>query len=239
MNKIEIENCVYQIHPVYDLYAANEAGYIINIVKKDSIKSSKMNTGYTMCNVRRHAQNGYKTVYVHRFVYECFNGLIPKDKVIDHVNNIKDDNRLCNLQLLTPQQNSKKSAHNRDFSYLPKAHENKKAVKAFNCTTNEITYFNSIYCCAQHLGINIGTIKKVCDEEKYRKTGISKKDECSYKFEYVREQDLPDNHIKSANIRTKMSDDDKKKHQKESVNRWQQKEFICPRCDKVMKNSNK
>ena len=42
-----------------------------------------------------------KGYYVHRFVYECFNGIIPDGKVIDHVNNIKDDNRLCNIQLIT------------------------------------------------------------------------------------------------------------------------------------------
>ena len=51
--------------------------------------------------VRKHGQNGQKGYYVHRFVYECFNGLIPDGKVIDHVNNIKDDNRLCNLQLMS------------------------------------------------------------------------------------------------------------------------------------------
>ena len=47
--------------------------------------------------VRKHKTKWTKIVHsVHRFVYECFNGIIPDGKVIDHVNNIKDDNRLCN-----------------------------------------------------------------------------------------------------------------------------------------------
>ena len=80
--------------------------------------------------VRKHGQNGQKNYFVHRFAYECFNGIIPDDKVIDHVNNIKDDNRLCNLQLMTQQENCKKSAKRRDYTFAAKNHQNKKCVKA-------------------------------------------------------------------------------------------------------------
>ena len=103
MNNIEIKNCVYKMHPVYDLYAANEAGEVINIVKKDPMKGCKTNNGYMKCNVRKHAQKGQKTYFIHRFVWECFNGLTPDGKVIDHVNNNRNDNRLCNLQMMTQQ----------------------------------------------------------------------------------------------------------------------------------------
>ena len=73
-----------------------------------------------MCNVRKHGQNGQKGYIVHRFIWECFNGIIPDGKVIDHVNNIKDDNRLCNLQLMTRKENCKKSAKGRDYALLIK-----------------------------------------------------------------------------------------------------------------------
>ena len=43
-----------------------------------------------------------KRYQVHRFVWECYNGIIPDGKVINHINNDKEDNRLCNLQLMTP-----------------------------------------------------------------------------------------------------------------------------------------
>ena len=36
MNKIEINECIYRVHPVYNLYGANESSYIINIVKQIS-----------------------------------------------------------------------------------------------------------------------------------------------------------------------------------------------------------
>ena len=49
-----------------------------------------------------------KMGYVHRFVWEAFNGPIPKGMTIDHINGDKTDNRLSNLQLLTPSQNNSK-----------------------------------------------------------------------------------------------------------------------------------
>ena len=110
MSKIEIKKCVYYIYPIYDLYAADENGNIMNIVKKIPMKGTKHNTGYKTYVVKKHAQKGQKSCQVHRFVWECFNGIIPEGKVIDHNNNDKGDNRICSLQLMTQQENCKKSA---------------------------------------------------------------------------------------------------------------------------------
>ena len=236
MNKIEIENCVYQFHPVYDLYASDKNGNIISIVKKIPMTGTKNNRGYSLCSVRKHGQGGYKTCLTHRFIWECYNGLITNNKVIDHINNIKDDNRISNLQLVTQSENTKKSVKDNDYSYN-KQTKNPKCVKATNCETNKVIYFNSIYCCAHHLSINKGTIKSVCDGNKYRKSGISKEDGQRYKFEYVKKEDMPDNFKKSANVRPiRVPVEDRKKHQKEAIKKWQQKEYECPRCGKTYKN---
>ena len=130
MSKIVIEDRVYQIHPIYDLYGADEGGHIINIVKKLPSKGCKHHDSYMRCLVRKHGQNGFKSLSVQRFVWECFNGIITGDKVIDHINNIRDDNRLCNLHLMTQQQNCKKSAKARDYTFNAYNHLNRKYVKA-------------------------------------------------------------------------------------------------------------
>ena len=218
MSNIEIKNCIFKVHPVYDLYAADEAGNVVNIVKKDCIGHKNKNNGYMMCIVRKHAQKGQKTYCVHRFTWECFNGLISDGKVIDHINNIRDDNILCNLQLVTSSENNKKSSRNRDYTFVKDNHRNKKHVKATNSSTNEVSYYNSLYAVQQHLQINAGIVKMVCEGINNCKTGISKKDNCHYKFEYVKKDDMSDNFKKSGNKRSnRVPDEDKKKHQKEAM----------------------
>ena len=155
MSNIEINNCVYKVHPVYNLYASDKNGNIIHLVKQVPNPGHKLKNGYLACMVRKHGQNGQKKYFVHRFAYECFNGKIPDGKVIDHVNNIKDDNRLCNLQLMSHQENCKKSAQRRDYTFAAKNHQNKKCVKATNSDTNKVSYYNSMYAVNQHLGINL------------------------------------------------------------------------------------
>jgi len=48
---------------------------------------------------------GEIVIPVHRAVYAWYYGSTVENMVVDHINNIKTDNRLDNLQLLTPKQN--------------------------------------------------------------------------------------------------------------------------------------
>lgn len=53
--------------------------------------------------------NGYRViggVREHRIVWEMFNGVIPDGYEIDHINGVRDDNRIENLRLATRGQNS-------------------------------------------------------------------------------------------------------------------------------------
>ena len=190
--------------------------------------------------VRKHSQSGQKTYQVHRFVFECFNGLIPDGKVIDHKNNNKEDNRLCNLQLITPQQNCKKSAKERDYTFAAQNHKNRKCVRATNKDTGEISHFNSLYAGQQHLGINAGIVKMVVEGLNNCRSGKSKKDGHWYTFEYIKKEDLPDNYKKSSNIMPiKYPNDEKRKKQREYSRIYKNKEYKCLNCDTIMKNRYK
>jgi len=240
MTTITINGCVHNVHPIYDLYASSENGNVISIIKKVPHGGNKTHRGYLNFGVRKHGQSGFKGYQVHRFVWECFNGVIPDDKVIDHINNNKEDNRLCNLQLLTPKQNCIKTAKYRDYTFAAKNHQNKKCVKATNKTTTEVSYYNSLYSVYQHLGINAGIVKMACDGTNHCKSGVSKKDGYSYTFEYIKQDDLPENHKKSANKRPRrFSDEDKMKNQSEYMKKWQKRDWTCPNCGKTYKNSCK
>ena len=71
---MKISDKDYSIHPVFGMYAAYNDGSIINIYTKEPLKCNKNQNGYTICKVRKNGQ--IKIYYVHRFVWECFNGII-------------------------------------------------------------------------------------------------------------------------------------------------------------------
>ena len=69
--------------------------------KKDLSVGSKGTRGYIGVEVN------HKPFRVHRLVWTMFNGEIPKDMEIDHINRITNDNRIENLRLVSHQQNMK------------------------------------------------------------------------------------------------------------------------------------
>jgi hypothetical protein len=70
---------------------------------------SKKKTGYLYANIYWGKKtNQRSSLRVHRLVFEAFVGPITEGYVIDHINNIKSDNRLKNLQMLTVAENTQK-----------------------------------------------------------------------------------------------------------------------------------
>lgn len=64
----------------------------------DEIKS-KDNAGYIQVSIKS------KMYRLHRIIWFCEKGEIPKQ--IDHINGIRDDNRMCNLRNVSQQENLK------------------------------------------------------------------------------------------------------------------------------------
>ena len=98
------------IHPVYNKYAANEDGEIMNIRLRKARKGYLNNYGYLCFTIYNLEKNKNKKYSSHRFVFECFYGLIEKNKQINHINSIRADNRIKNLEVVTASENCKKSA---------------------------------------------------------------------------------------------------------------------------------
>lgn len=63
---------------------------------------TKMKNNYLVIQIKKPSR---KTCYSHRIVYETFKGEIPEGKEIDHINTIRDDNRLENLRIVNRKEN--------------------------------------------------------------------------------------------------------------------------------------
>ena len=165
---IEFQDIKFYKHPKYKKYLASKCGQILSLKlnKTKILKLVLSGNGYFMFSLYK---NGIKRYYVHRFVYECFKGAIPKGKEIDHVDRDKKNNNIINLQLLSHLENSRKS--------------NCKKVISYNLETQEEKIFDSITEAGEFYQIDFSNISKIC--RKKRKTGKSKKDGKRYQFFYL------------------------------------------------------
>ena len=159
----------YYKHQVFDNYAASKKGEVIKVKTGRIMKMSKNNCGYLLFTIHNKNLEKPFTYLQHRFVYQVFRGSIPKCFEVDHVNDVKMDNRIKNLQLLTHKQNTEKSKN--------------KAIISVNIETGEKIRFISIKKAAIELDISADCISKIC--RKICKTATSKKDKHKYTFIYL------------------------------------------------------
>lgn len=169
--RVIIDGEKFYKHDVFDSYAANKDGVIINLKNKKIMKMSKNNSGYLSFGIYNKNFKKTKSYFQHRFVYEVFKGKIPPNFEIDHINGIKTDNQKINLQLLTHQKNVEKSSG--------------KSIISISIETGEKRRFVSIKKASIELDINKATISNICCKRKSFKTAKSKKDGCKYTFKFI------------------------------------------------------
>ena len=168
--RVIIDGVKYYKHQVFSKYAASKNGKVIKVKNGRIIRMSKNGNGYLKFNLsdKKKLEKTY-TYSNHRFVYEVFRGPIPSCLEVDHINNVKTDNRIKNLQLLTKKQNIQKSRN--------------RPIISINIDNGKEKRFISIKTAAIELNIDAGNIPKVC-RNKY-KFLTSKKDGKKYTFRYL------------------------------------------------------
>ena len=159
----------YYKHQVFSNYAANKNGEIINVKTGKNIRMVNNGNGYLFFAIFNKKLEKRKNYYQHRFVYEVFKGTIPKCLEVDHRNSIRNDNRIKNLQLLTPTQNKQKSSN--------------KPIISTCINTGKEKRFISIKEASEEKNIFASNISAICKGK--NKTATSKKDGKKYKFRYL------------------------------------------------------
>ena len=174
MENLNFEKEIWKDIPNYEgLYQVSNLGRVKSLerfrkgkngslasVKEKILKSSMLNSGYYIIGLTK--QSILKFYYVHRLVWESFNGSISEGYEINHLNEKKFDNRLENLNLMT---------HRENINYgtgiersVKKRANGKKSKSVLQLTLDNILVkeYPSIKQVEREKGFNIGNICACC-----------------------------------------------------------------------------
>ena len=120
--------------------------------KEKILKPRITRVGYYLAALTK--QSIRKDYLVHRLIYEAFNGQIPEGYEVNHINEIKSDNRLSNLNLMT---------HKENINYGSRTEKCSKVVLQFDLNDNFIKEYPSTHQVERELGFAQGNIVSCCN----------------------------------------------------------------------------
>ena len=134
-----------------------EIGLIYSF-KKRKFCGSFNNNGYVYDSIKD-ASGTYSKVRRNRLIYElCYNCKIPKTMHVNHINEVRHDNSISNLNLMTPKENCNHGHRN-----LRLSEAKSKPIVAYDRFTGEkVAEFPSAQIAANELGIKFNNISASC-----------------------------------------------------------------------------
>lgn len=154
---------VWAKHPIYTNYEASNFGNIrsLNYNHTGLPKNLKQSLGGNNYHKVELCQDGKHKMYSsHRFVWECWNGLIPNGYCIDHMDTNTSNNRLTNLRLCKTQ----KENINNQLTLTKKVNNLKKSkiVEQYSLEGDFIKEFPSASEVQRILGFPQSNISATC-----------------------------------------------------------------------------
>lgn len=124
-------------------------------IKERILNQIKVTGGYLNVNLCKDGK--LKRFQVHRLVYQTFVGEIPEGMQVNHIDEDKTNNRVDNLNLMTPKENVNWGTRNERS-----AEKHSKQVIQYNLEGNEINRFPSTREVERTLGFAHGYISACC-----------------------------------------------------------------------------
>lgn len=136
-------------------------------VRKSKIK--KLQRGKSDYRAVTLCKNGHtKTFTVHKIVWESFMGMVPAGYQINHLNENIFDNRLENLSVVTPQENTNYGSHNLHVAESQKNRADlSKEVLQYDLEGNLLKIWPSAKEIQRVLGYPNTNITACCNKTKY------------------------------------------------------------------------
>ena len=156
-------------------YEVSDLGVICGVERIDSIgrlrkrKTKKPQIGKSDYYIVGLCKNGkHKSFSVAKIVYESFNGKVPEGMQINHLDECKTNNKLENLSLVTPKENTNWGTHN---ERVRRAQRNRndlsKEVFQYDLEGNLIKVWPSAKEVERCLGFKNTNITACCNKTKY------------------------------------------------------------------------
>lgn len=164
---------------IYENYSVSSEGNVKNnktgrVLKKYKYKNGYKN-GYELVTLCKNGKT--KTFQVHRLVAIMFIPNPENKTCVDHINCVRNDNRVENLRWVTHKENSnnpltleKQKGENHPM-YGCTGENHPKSTKVI-CITTGVKY-ESITEAERQTGVNQGDISKCCNGKRYKSAGKS------------------------------------------------------------------
>lgn len=150
------------------------------VLKKTHNCHGYENAGFYSLNTKK-----YTTINVHTIVWNAFKGPIPDGYQVNHINEDKFDNRLENLNLMTPKENCNYGTRNTKISKARQQHVNfhrlKRPVIKYDINNNILAEYVSINEAGKENNLDGGSILYCCNNIK-RQDKLLQQKGFAYKF---------------------------------------------------------
>lgn len=130
-------------------------------VKEKILKPQINHRGYYQVELCKNSKVRFYSV--HRLVWLAFNGQIPEGLQVNHINEIKTDNRLENLNLMTPKENTNWGTAIERAAKKRINGKKSKPVLQYDLQDNFIKEYPSIRQAERETGFNQGHISECCN----------------------------------------------------------------------------